>query len=70
MERRAFVALSVGGVLAVPFISGAQPPGKVYRVGAVSAGTSWVEGSQFLEALRQGLRSVGYIEWLRGPAIS
>jgi len=62
MERRAFVALSVGGLLAVPFISGAQPPGKVYRVGAVSAGTSWVEGSQFLEALRQGLRSVGYIE--------
>jgi putative tryptophan/tyrosine transport system substrate-binding protein len=62
VNRRAFVALSVGGVLAVPVMAGAQSAGKVYRIGVVSAGTSWVEGSQFLEALRQGLRSVGYVE--------
>ncbi len=62
MNRRAFIALSVGGVLAVPVMTGAQPAGRVYRIGALSAGTSWVEGSQFLEALRQGLRSVGYVE--------
>lgn len=62
MNRRAFIALSVGGVLAVPVMTGAQPAGRAYRIGALSAGTSWVEGSQFLEALRQGLRSVGYVE--------
>ncbi len=62
MERRTFLGVIAGSLLAAPFAAGAQQAGRVYRIGAVSAGTSWVEGSQFLEALRQGLRSVGYVE--------
>ena len=36
--------------------------GKIYRIGAVSGGSSFAEGSQLLMALRQGLRDVGYVE--------
>lgn len=62
MDRRMFVALSVGGVLGVRVVAGAQAPERVYRIGVVSARTSWVDGSQFLELLRQGLRGVSYVE--------
>jgi ABC-type uncharacterized transport system substrate-binding protein len=61
MNRRAFVT-GLGIVLAGPFGAEGQQAGKVYRIGAVSAGTSWTEGSLFLQALRQSLRSLGYVE--------
>jgi len=33
MDRRRFLLTSLAGVLAAPLAAGAQPPGKVYRVG-------------------------------------
>jgi putative ABC transport system substrate-binding protein len=59
MDRRAFVAGTLG-VLAAPLAADAQPlPGKVYRVGwlhPLQIPPDWEEG------FRQGLREFGYIE--------
>ena len=38
MERRAFLTLATGGLLAAPLAVKAQPAGKVYRVGILSPG--------------------------------
>ena len=51
------VALSVVGV---PLIAGAQPLQKVARLGWV--GPPSARSSAFLEALRQGMRDLGYVE--------
>jgi putative ABC transport system substrate-binding protein len=48
------------GVLAAP-LAQAQPAGKVYRIGWLSPTTS-LAGASELEALRAGLRELGYIE--------
>jgi putative tryptophan/tyrosine transport system substrate-binding protein len=48
------------GVLAAP-LAQAQPAGKVYRIGWLSPTTS-LAGVSELEALRAGLRELGYIE--------
>src|SRR6266446_7494600 len=66
-SRREFV-LSLGSVLAAwPLDVAAQPPPRVFRVGVLSPGTA-PPGP--LDALRQGLRDLGYedgrnisIEW-------
>jgi putative ABC transport system substrate-binding protein len=66
MNRRAFV-VALGAVLVAPFGAEAQPAGKVWRIGVLSPGSP-PPGP--LEALRQGLRDLGYedgrnvtIEW-------
>jgi putative ABC transport system substrate-binding protein len=46
-------------LLAVPFAVGAQPPGKISRVGYVSMAPG---PSPRSEALRQGLQALGYVE--------
>jgi len=61
MNRRVFLAGAIA-VLANSLAAEAQQAGKVYRIGAVSGGSSFAEGSQLLMALRQGLRDVGYVE--------
>jgi len=38
MERRAFIVATVGGLLAAPLATEAQPAGKVYRIGWLSDG--------------------------------
>ncbi len=48
------------GVLAAP-LAQAQPDGKVHRIGWLSPTTS-LAGASELEALREGLRELGYIE--------
>jgi putative ABC transport system substrate-binding protein len=62
MDRRAFLA---GGatLLAAPLAAGAQPAGKVPRVGYISPGSSSdpVRLHRF-EAFRQGMRELGYVE--------
>ena len=62
MNRRTF-AKAVGAALAlVPFVGEAQPPlGKVYRIGFLGA-TSPSAFASRLEALRAGLRDLGYID--------
>ena len=61
MNRRAFIGTFAGGLLAVPLAAEAQPAGKVPRVAYLrvssAAGATWG-----VEAFRQGLRELGYIE--------
>jgi putative ABC transport system substrate-binding protein len=52
---------SGSGLLAAPLAAEAQQPGKVWRIGWLSP-TSSLSGASELEALRQGLRELGYIE--------
>jgi putative tryptophan/tyrosine transport system substrate-binding protein len=55
VDRRRFVLTSLAGVLAGPFAVGAQPAGKVYRIGALGAFDSpgWA-------GFREGLRELGW----------
>jgi len=57
--RRAFIGTIAGGLLARPLAVEAQQPGKVYRIGYLSIASG---PSPRTEALRQGLRELGYIE--------
>ena len=56
MDRRAF--LGVLGLLAAPLAAGAQPSGKVPRLGVLSPGNV----ARYNDAFRQGLRDLGYVE--------
>ena len=59
MRRREFITL-LGGVAAVPFAAHAQQAGKIHRVGLL-----WDSPDVFadeIEAFRQGLRDLGYVE--------
>jgi hypothetical protein len=73
MDRLAFIAIMGGSILVAPLVSEAQQSVKVYRVGVLSPGTPPLGR---LDALRQGLRELGYeegrtisIEW-RFPGAS
>ena len=59
VDRRAFIAVIGGGLLAVPLAAEAQPAGKPPRIGWLSAGS---QPDPFLEAFREGLRRLGYVE--------
>jgi putative ABC transport system substrate-binding protein len=59
--RREFMTLMAGGLLAAPRAAEAQQAGKVYRIGVLGA-TSASAYTVYLEALRQGLRDLGYVE--------
>jgi ABC-type uncharacterized transport system substrate-binding protein len=58
MERRAFVAGSVG-LLAAPLAAAAQERGKIPRVGVLVAESA---PHPFTEAFRSGMRELGYVE--------
>ena len=59
-SRRAFLATMMGGLLAKPLPVGAQEAGKVYRIGFVwDSPAVWPNA---LEAFRQGLRDLGWVE--------
>jgi putative ABC transport system substrate-binding protein len=60
MKRREFIALLGGAAATWPLAARAQQPGKVYRIGFL-----WDSPNAFLDALeafRQGLRDLGYVE--------
>jgi len=59
MERRRFMAVAVGG-LAVPLAAEAQPAGKPYRVGVLSAGPAVANPA--IQAFREGLQALGWVE--------
>jgi putative ABC transport system substrate-binding protein len=61
MNRRAFMAAAGVGVLAAPLGARAQPPAKPARIGLLGLGSSEGTASR-LEALRAGLRELGYVE--------
>jgi putative tryptophan/tyrosine transport system substrate-binding protein len=60
MNRREFVSGVVFGLLAAPLAAGAQPAGKVWRIGLLHVGLDHVPPS--LDGLREGLRALGYEE--------
>src|SRR5262249_51877357 len=61
MDRRAFLAASVS-LLAAPPAAGAQPSGKVWRIGVLIASTTDLRSSSLLAPLVEGLRDLGYVE--------
>ena len=61
MDRRAFLFVSSLGTLSAPRAAGAQQAGKVHRIGYLAGGSS--ETSRYtIEAFRQGLRELGWVE--------
>ena len=61
MDRRAFLHTVAGSLLAAPLAAEAQPPSKVPRIGFLAT-NSPAEYPDLLEAFRQGLRDLGYVE--------
>jgi putative ABC transport system substrate-binding protein len=60
MERRTFMTLVSGGLLAVPLTAQAQQAGKVYSIGYLELGSSFAGPSR--TAFYQGLQEHGWIE--------
>ena len=60
MERRTFLA-GTAAVLATPLVAGAQQPAKVWRIGFLGSASASAAGAR-VEALRLGLRELGYVE--------
>src|SRR3954470_3065540 len=60
MKRRDFITLLGGAAVAWPLGAQAQLPATVPRIGWIAIGTP--QGSEFLEAVKQGLRQLGYVE--------
>ena len=59
--RRAFLSTLAGGLLASPRIADAQPAGQLHRIGYLVGGSA-AANPQFVEAFRQGLRELGWVE--------
>lgn len=57
IDRRRFIGTVAGGLLASPFLTFAQQPAKLVRVGVLGN-----TDSQPWEAFRRGLRELGYVE--------
>src|SRR5438093_13789432 len=60
IRRRAFVAGSLAAS-AAPLATGAQPAGKVYRVGFLNPGSE-ASARTRTDAFRERLRELGYVE--------
>jgi putative tryptophan/tyrosine transport system substrate-binding protein len=60
MERRTFLALVSGSLLAAPLAAEAQQAAKVARIGYLSPNQA--TSPHLREAFRQGLRDLGYVE--------
>jgi len=60
-SRRTFLAAFGGGILAAPLAAEAQQAGKLYRVGILSGGSPDKDSSG-IEAFRNGLRELGWVE--------
>jgi putative tryptophan/tyrosine transport system substrate-binding protein len=62
MERRRFIAVTAGGLLAAPLAADAQKVGKVPRIGVLwHAGSADEEGSYYT-GLLEGFRDLGYVD--------
>jgi len=56
-----FLGTLAGGLLAAPLATQAQQPGKVHRIGYLGVTTA-SSYARHVEALRLGLRDLGYVE--------
>ena len=64
MDRRTFITHVAFGLVAEPLASHAQPAGNIRRIGYLAAGPwpSDTAGITVLQAFRQGLRELGWVE--------
>jgi ABC-type uncharacterized transport system substrate-binding protein len=63
VDRRAFLGGLTGGLVARPLAVGAQPAGKIARIGFLSpANTSDPRMQGLVDAFRRGLADLGYVE--------
>src|SRR3984893_13684289 len=60
MQRRTFMALVSGGLIALPLAAETQPAAKIARIGYLALNRA--AGPHRLEAFLQGLRALGYVE--------
>jgi putative ABC transport system substrate-binding protein len=61
MRRRAFIRASVGAALAWSLGARAEQPAKIRHIGLLGS-TSRSEYAEFVEALQEGLRQLGYVD--------
>ncbi len=61
MDRRAFVAMLSGSMLAAPLAVEAQQTGKMYRIGLLETMSATLNTAN-LDSFREGLRELGYVE--------
>ena len=61
MDRRTFIGILAGGLLAAPPVVGAQPAGKVPRIGYID-GASSSTNPELTDAFRDQMRQLGYVE--------
>jgi ABC-type uncharacterized transport system substrate-binding protein len=61
MERRTFLGVIAGGLLAAPFAAEAQQSQKIRRIGYLS-GSAFEASPEIHQAFREGLRELGWIE--------
>jgi putative ABC transport system substrate-binding protein len=61
MDRRTFLGILAGGLLAAPLATEVQQAGKVWRIGFLGVASA-ARFESFIEAVRLGLREQGYIE--------
>lgn len=61
MDRRAFIGLASGGLLAAPLVAEAQQSTKTYRIGLLIA-ASEAFAAPYIGIFQQALRDLGYVE--------
>jgi putative ABC transport system substrate-binding protein len=61
MDRRRFLLTSLAGALAAPLAAETQQQGKARRIGYLDQGSA-ARNKPYLEAFRQGLRDLGWVE--------
>jgi ABC-type uncharacterized transport system substrate-binding protein len=62
IDRRTFITIVGGSILAVPLAAEAQPAAKAARVAVLSPGPGPASSWSVLEAFRQRLQELGYVE--------
>src|ERR1700720_4088442 len=62
MDRREFIGTLAGGLFAAPLAAGAQPAGKISRIGLLWPDQECCRPRGYLEAFQEGLRERGWIE--------
>jgi putative ABC transport system substrate-binding protein len=61
VDRRAFIGTVAGGLVAAPLTAEAQQRPKIPEIGFLT-GTTPAGGAVLVEAFRQGMRELGYVE--------
>src|SRR5947209_14020563 len=56
------ITCALGCLCVAPLAAVAQPPTRVYRIGALSGQSTTPGRSPFVEAFLEGMRALGYVE--------